>query len=450
LRGAVDQVDPAIRLGLMTAETAYSVYGFAEWNTALAGARRLPVKWRPGGGFYDDGAPGALLGKMQVVGRQVSLVPAGEVDVQYEHENLPYQVLRKSSTIFKVEILAAVGVGCTGVALNSLGMAGEPLTEFLPWLDGVAAIRPGIAKAVATFGRSPCRGLWAAWNRDHQAAMGLGDDWLKSPMWGGQLGTCNELAEIGLPLAYTLASAAVCLLSGDGVSQFADAELRELFAGAVMMDGPALARLHERGLGALAGFALRGPRERDSIERFTGDPLNLDLAGRQRDCRPSFWQEKTWILDPQPGARVTAEVIDFTPTVHGACAGVFENALGGRVAVLGYYPWRMLHTLAKTRQMKALVRWLTRDRLPALVESYAKVALWCRNDAQGRPALLALNASLDAQRDLALLVGGLGPEARLIGNDGAERRILSQGRDGAYERFVVPQLAPWDAVVLAA
>ena len=160
----------------------------------------------------------------------------------------------------------------------------------------------------------------------------------------------------------------------------------KLLAGGVLLDVPALARLHELGLGEYAGFAPAGEQMPDTIEQFTDDPLNGRFAGWQRDCRPSFFQQMTYFLQPTaPEARVLARGVDFTPAELGIVAGAYENALGGRVGVLGYFPWRSLGTLAKTSQMRALVRWLSGDTLPAYLDSFAKVALWCRRDAEGDP-----------------------------------------------------------------
>ncbi|HSL03157.1 MAG TPA: hypothetical protein VK901_06420, partial [Nitrospiraceae bacterium] len=68
---------------------------------------------------------------------------------------------------------------------------------------------------------------------------------------------------------------------------------------------------------------------------------------------------------------------------------IYENKLGGRVCVSGYYPWDHLHSLSKTSQMKAVMRWLSRDRLPAYVASYHKVNLWAREPQRGRTPILS-------------------------------------------------------------
>ena len=449
IRTAVNGVDPAIPLGLMTGETSYSGYGFGDWVPALAGEKRLSVKWRPGGGFYNDDTPGQLLEKAHSVGRQIAMLPRALADIQYEHENFPYQRLKKSVTTFTTEIAAAIGAGCTGAALNCLGIADDPIDEFRPYFDGVRGWRGLFDKAVGTFGRSPCKGVWTAFTRDHFAALQADGDWFAASPWGGDLHYLNELAEIGLPCGYSRKGACVAALSGDGCLDFSREDLLKLLSGGLLLDVPALARFHELGLGEHTGFAVIGTKDKDTIEQFTCDRLNGRFAGWHRDCRPSFYPEPAWRIKPlAPHARALSEIVDFSPKSFGPASGVFENRLGGRVAVFGYYPWRSLEALAKTAQLKAVCRWLSRDTLPAYVNSYAKMALWCRRDSQGRPAFLLLNASADPLKSVSLYVRGVQrlEAVRLTGRAEFQRT----GTDGPYGEFVLNGVAPWEPVLLTA
>ena len=448
VREAVDAVDPALTLGLMTCETAYSGCGFGRWAEALAGPRGLPVKMRPGGGFYVDDHPLDMIRKAHSVGRQIAPLPPGVRDVQWEHENFPYQVLRKSRTAFLGEIAAGIGAGCTGVALNMMGISADPLGEYRPLLEAVRRARPFFEEAVGAFGRSPCEGLWPACTQDRFAALAPGADWRGAPAWGADLGALGELTLLGLPMAYGRAGARIALLSGDGVLQWTERELTDLLSGAVLMDGPAVARLCEMGLGDLVGFTVAGIKDRDTIERLTADALNGAFAGWHRDCRPSFWRQSAYMLEPAaPGARLLSEVIDFTPQRLGGAGGVCENRLGGRVAAFGYYPWTMLQCLAKVSQLRAVCRWLARDGLPAQVESFHRVALWCRRDGAGGPALMALNASLDPAEDVLVTLPGRVPQVEVTDMDRVRRVLKCEPADGPRSAFRVPLIGPWRAVL---
>jgi len=444
VRAAVDEIEPAIALGQMTGEIGYSGYGFDRWVEALAGPRQIEVKWRPGGGFYTDDTPLAALDKAHSVGRQIAFLPPPVRDIQYEHENFPYQVLRKSRTIFTAEMATAIGAGCTGVALNCMGISSDPLDEYRPYFESVRAGRGFFNAAVDACRRSPVEGIWVAFSQDHVAVQAPDGDWATAPTWGGSLQATSEMAQIGLPVAYTPAGAVVTVLSGSNVLDLEREQLQAMLAGAVLLDGSALQHLHDLGLGELAGFRVRETRTVDLTEVLTADPLNGRFAGWHRDCRPSFWPENSYLLEPlDPAARPLAMVIDFAPTTLGVCAGAFENALGGRVAVLGYYPWRSLQSLAKSSQMKVLARWLSRETLPAYVDSFHRVAVWCRRDARGNPALMLVNASLDTARNACVAVRGDIERLVVRTLGGRSQRVARGGQAGAYSLFTLPGLGPW-------
>ena len=449
IRQAVDTVSPAITLGFMTAEINYSGLDYPNWVAALAGNPPREVKLRPGGGFYTDDAPLGLLDKAHGVGRQNARVPPAVREIQYEHENFPYQMLQKSRTIYTAEMAAALATGCTGVALNIMGPP-DPIEEYRPRFAAVAALRPFLDEVTETFGRTPNEGVWVAATPDHPAALEPEASWPGPGAWGGDFKQFNEFFQLGIPPAYARSGARAALLSGDGVLEWSRAELETLFAGGVLMDGPALLRLTEMGLGELAGFHVAGTRDVDTIERLSADPLNGHCAGWQRDCRPSFWPHPTYLLHPlEAGARVLAECIDFTPRDLGACAGAYENALGGRVAIFGYYPWSTLQNTAKVTQLRRTVNWLTRGTLPAAVTSYHRLALWARRDAHGHPAFLLLNASLDAAEDAILHLADPAGAYEII--DMHHRRHLLAAlpsADGLGADLNLPPMPAWSAVLV--
>ena len=452
IRAAVDAVDPALPVGLMTGENFYSGFAYDEWAHALAGAQGTPVMWRPGGGFYtDDWTPG-LLGKAHSIGRQVAALPAAVADIQSEIENFPYQRLKKAASTLALEVAAYIGAGCTGAALNCVGFVNaDPKQEYLPYFDAVRDCRAFLDRAVAAFGRSPAAGVWQALDRDEYATLRADGDWTAAPGWHGP-NALAEWAEIGLPLAYGREGAAMTMLSGDSCLAFSREELSDLLAGGVLLDGPALRRLAALGFAEDIGFEVVGVREDDTIEQLTADPLNGPLAGAQRDCRQSFkwWSQPAYLLRPlSPAARVLAEGVDYGGASHGAVFGICENARGGRVAVCGYFPWSYLQTRAKTIQLKTLCRWLSRESLPALVDSYHKLAVWSRRDAAGNPALLLANVSLDPAHQIRILVRGAGP-ITLTRMNGREETLPPLGEDGPYTVFDIPHIAAWQAVLLTA
>ena len=456
IRSAVDEVNPAIKLGYMVGEIPYSGWGSDRHAHVLAGPNNVEVKWRPGGGFYADNAPFDLLAKAHTIGRITASLPDAVIDVQSEHENFPYQPLAKSNMIFAAEIGAYIGAGCTGTALNLMGITPDPFDEYVPRFEAVRKRRGFFDRAVKTIGRSPTTGISVPFKRDHFAALKTDGDWFAATSWGADMAIVQELSTIGLPIGYPRsggtgedASSPVVILRADTVREFTDDELRGMLSGGALLDGPALQALNARGMGDLTGFTVCGSKDRDTIEQLSHDALNGRFGGWHRDCRPSFWPEPAWLLEPtHANSRVLAELIDFTPRSHGPVSGIFENALGGRVAIQGYYPYASLQSLAKCTQTKTVARWLSKDTLPAYISSFHKAALWCRRDDIGHTIVMLLNTSLDTVDNLTLRMRGVPELLQDIRDNNSEGVVNPAGSDGAYTEYRIGKLAPWEMALI--
>ena len=260
-REGVDTVNPNLILGFQTVEGAYSGYGMPEWTASLSGSKGLPVMCRPGGGYYTDRIPLDSLGKAHWTGRQVTFLPESVTDIQYEHENFPYQLLKKSPAMFMAEIGMAIAVGCTGSLYNIDFITSNPLEEYHPYLEGQQAYRPFFDRAAATFGRSQNLGFWTGFTRDQSAAINPRDDWFKTAIYNADMPVFNELAETGLPMAYSAGKDNLAVLNATSVLSLTRSTLMKVLSTGVMLDGPALAELERMGLGDYCGFKVqRNPR----------------------------------------------------------------------------------------------------------------------------------------------------------------------------------------------
>jgi hypothetical protein len=128
----------------------------------------------------------------------------------------------------------------------------------------------------------------------------------------------------------------------------------------------------------------------------------------------------------------------------------FENELGGRVVVMGYFPWTQMHSLAKATQIKAVSQWLSRDRLPVLVESFAKVQVWARENGPGRIACVLLNASLDPLEKLTLRFRETFKDFEWLTIDGKLSRLQPAPATNTPKFFTTPGLKPWGIYLLSA
>ena len=124
---------------------------------------------------------------------------------------------------------------------------------------------------------------------------------------------------------------------------FSDEELMEIFRGGVFLDVAAWHALDHRGLAHLTGVRPIAAIERDAIEVLTNHQINDSYVGRQRNCRQSFWFEPVYCLETSAGGvEILAEMVDYMGRGLGTCLAAYENELGGRVVVAGYYPWFLL------------------------------------------------------------------------------------------------------------
>ena len=255
----------------------------------------------------------------------------------------------------------------------------------------------------------------------------------------------DEMLQIGCPPAYSQDFASVTALSADNVVALGRAAIERILSTGVYMDGAALERLNAMGYGNLTGFTVEGFRSADCTEEFTDDPLNAGFSRRRRDCRQSFWPNPAAILRPRNvTARVLSRIVDYAGCeIAACCLGLFENSRGGRVCVAGYYPWSFLQSLSKTMQIKAIMRWLSRDTLPAYVGSYHRMSIWVRPHEEEGVAFGLINTTLDEGHGIVVMAKTAGRTLRLFDGHAQETRIVENGEEGPYRRFELPPLGAW-------
>lgn len=455
LLGRVEEVAhsvyPGLPLGFMTGDRFFEGYAFRRWASALSGEKHNPVIWRPGGGFYWDDCLWGMFDKAHDIGRQVAALP-GEVKViESEIENFPYQLMKKSVRTTMLEGIAHMASGATGLAFNVLGGFAESLDEYRPFLEAVRDFRPFLGRLGDALGRLPALGVFPAWNEDIFAVSGTPEDWFGEPSVLNSLRKQYVLSEIGIPICYSREGSQVATFSGATPLAFDDDELLGFLRGGVLMDVGAWRALEARGLEHLTGVAPTESYEHDASEILTDHLMNGGGALRMRDCRQSFWPETAYRLDPLSNETfVLSELRDYDGDNMGPCMTGYQNELGGRVVVSGYYPWTLVHNLGKSAQLKSVLSWLSRDSLPVVVEDFAKVAVWARGK-DGKPSAIVLfNASLDHLDSLRLRVRMDDGSVSFSRMPGAKSVLSRTGPSGipGYRSIHIADLAPWTACLL--
>ena len=149
----------------------------------------------------------------------------------------------------------------------------------------------------------------------------------------------------------------------------------------------------------------------------------------------------------QPGAAELARLTGYDGRNHGCCLSVYENALGGHVAVSSYVPWRRLGSLCKRSQLTELADWLGYDKLPVRIDAFRRMAPFVRMSGDGgHYAVLLLNSTLDTAEPFELRVRTTAQKAALVTPDGALSLAVLPGEGEV--RVAVPALGPWQPAVI--
>ncbi len=442
---AVRGVDEKITLGFMTGERYSEGYQFARYADALSDGGSHQIMWRPGGGAYTDYAYDELVEKSEQIARQNAYLPPYVTVILSEIENFPYNLIKKTPKSTALEAALTMTVGCTGAAFNILpSETGEPLQNAAPHLAAIAALKPfylGLQQWCA--GLTPV-GIGTGWRIDSEATRGF----FRGTGWGyGSV--AREVFSFGLPQSFSRTGALVTVLIGTQAAVMTDDEIRQLLSGGVYLDAGAAQYLTDRGFGGEIGFAVDRSIPVDARERYTDDPLNAGITGGLRNCRQAFHPGDSVAIIPQaPGCRVLAGLVDYHGQTLAPCTmGVFENALGGRVCVAGYYPFSWVSDYYKTLQLKAVFLWLSRNTLPAFVQSYCRIRTVALQ-GEGKSCVTVFNTTNDTQQQPEIMLKTQKETVSVLTAYAGEQSFSTvPARDG-YRALTLPKLDPYEGVVI--
>lgn len=422
----VHAISPKTELGFMTGDRFWEGYGFETWTDALRGKSDLPVRWRPGGGFYTDERPIDLVGKVHDVGRQCSRLPDEVTVVQAEVENFPYQPLRKARQSNALEMAGYLLAGCTGNALNILGEDPTMLHEHAPLLDHLHDCVPFWTELKAALVDTELVGLWPAWDGMQIAAGGAkqAESFFHDIMQA--MYDPYSLSGLGVPVCYSSSGATVAAFSGTMPLSMGAERMKTFLAAGVLLDATAVQSLEEMGLADHAGVKIGRGYDMDTVERFSDHVMNGSFSGAYRDCRQSFNKVRACELLPRSESlEVLAHMTDYQGRPRGASVTCFENTLGGRVAVMSYFPWSLHQGLAKREQILSICDWLSRETMPLRIHTLARIFPWVRRSSTGALVIGLLNLSADTYDEVRLAVNTERTTFRRLKMDGVSSTLQS-------------------------
>ena len=445
-------IDESIVLGFMTGERYVEGFAFREFADALSENGKYPIMWRPGGGAYTDYCFDDIVLKAEQAGRQNAHLPQNAVWRQYELETFPYQLLKKSPESTALEAAWCMTSGCTGAAFNMVpSESNEPLWVIEDHLKKINELSPFYRLLADKIGGRQPSGICPAWYTDSQLAVPQGEF---TQGWGGMYADfAREFFDFGLPQAHLHGNSSVILMKGGCVSHRSDDEIRSLLSKGIYSDAEGIEVLNGRGFGSETGFCIEKELPTDTREEHVPHFLNVGIEGGIRNCRQAFNFGESFGLAPT-GDR--AEALSLLTDYHGNTLsrvghGIFENGLGGRISVGGYYPFTWVSDCYKTAQLKRLMVYLSKNTLPSYVETYCRIRNHSFVCSDGVTVTL-LNPTYRFLEKVVVAVRTEKDTAVCYGMDCSETLLQSEKREETpnYRFFTVVGLKPYEMAIIEA
>lgn len=372
IKESINKVNPKIKKGFMTGLVFHSTYSgedYEKWFSALDGEMI-----RPGGGFVNESKMFELYNKITGISCQLALTPSYIKDIQYESENIPYNSLGKSVTVHQTEGTIMLTIGNNGIMYN-IAMLQDDFLEYERLFKGIDEIKAAWDEITKISEETALVGLNPFFHNKIAANQVLNNDekWLGNDSTQDIL-LAYEPLKIGIPLTQYKNNSYGTILTGRIAQTASDKELEEILSGAVLMDGETVLELEKRNMGHLVGVKHKASYDNGVYERLTSSDINGKFKGFIRDaiidCTSVWFDVKIGaccfdIIDKN--AIPISDLENLYGEKIGVCAALYENKLGGRVAVMGYAPWIYLGYECKLTQMRNVIDWVTKNKVPIKV-----------------------------------------------------------------------------------
>ena len=213
------------------------------------------------------------------------------------------------------------------------------------------------------------------------------------------------LAHCGFPLTYDASS--VTFLAGDSVYCFSDDELKKYLRGNLILDAVAAQAFADRGFLDCIGAATEEIKRPYSAEHLDDPEFCGKYTGRYIYLKNAPTKDVRKLVKLQPGVRILTTITDHDRKTVGPAMTIFENALGGKVAVSSIRigaavgDAHFLVNYHRQELMRNVIRWMDPMALPVSVEDPAWFAVQYFDD--GKNVLVGLtNTSYDVARELTV------------------------------------------------
>ena len=213
------------------------------------------------------------------------------------------------------------------------------------------------------------------------------------------------LANSGFCLTYD--KSPVTFLAGDSVYSFSDEQLMEYLKGNLILDSVAARAFADRGLLEYTGASTAKMDVPFGAEYFSDPEYCGEYAGTYGPLKDTPLSDVQKIIDVQTGAKVLSELTNHDLETICPAMTIFENKLGGKVAVMalrvGPAAYDLRHFISYQKQllMRNILNWMDPMAIPAFVEDPTCFAVQYFDN--GKDVLIGLtNTSYDIAHELTI------------------------------------------------
>lgn len=414
IRDTVAEVSPETQVCLMHSNFEIHAAEGRHWEDiveVLGGSRPY---LRPGIGPYIDTTAPGIVEAFNNTRLCQSAYPAG-TGIAPEIENYPHSHFTKSAALVLADLVLAQLLGITEMTFSVNRFTGRldlELQRERTW-EAMAVLNKPYLQAIADLriSHEQCQGVSLYFHEDAcRHARGVADQsrpvfLYRDRPWDTALTLMGIATRYGTGDVTAFAGEQICCLSDD--------DLSDIFSRGVLLDARAAESLLLMGRGDLIG-ACRRVADAPAVQEIIDDPSFGGLAGDPISLR---WEGAPWQFAWDPAARAVSHVVDFARRVKGHGVVLYQNTLGGRVAVFpfdsqkravasigaSFIPIASASFMCWPRQaqIRDIVYWLGRKPLPLFVPQ-APGVIPLRINQTGRVIVSVTDVSFDSIQHLHL------------------------------------------------
>jgi len=438
----VHQVNPKIIVSLMFA--GGMTYDYSNFLNILR-KKTKNTFLRPGGGFYIDSYPFALINKAIEYSKQISVARVKQNDkILAEIENFPYNAPLKSLRIFSTEITASIAAGCNGATVNISHMVPDVFPEYRKFLETIGEKHRFWHVLSCEVQDLPVSGAYLGCDSNHYA--------IKRYMifWRPQFcGSPVNLTLCGIPVTGDRSSSLFSVLSYNTVDGMTGEQLKEILSQPALIDATAVRYIQKKGLAHLVGVKIEEEVKTHCVEQYLEQKINDGFAGKFRDSRPGFFEKSSYVFrclgkKAVPICQLRADYKNGK--ILGYSAVAFENEYGAKIVCFGYDPWEYIFSEDKIKQMQNAVSWLTDDKFPLMILFPPRLVPFLRYGKRGKTILVMINASFDDIKEIRFSTRVDFSKSEILDECGkwAPCRITQEAKIMVLKR----KISPWECLVL--